>query len=180
MQASLCMENRSPWKRRPNIETDSYVIVPAMTPFSDILNTALQRLGYSSDIASTARGSIIIKNWKPLPMEKIADSPLVSVGEILGELTSVVTLRIVILRTKPSAFTEIKDKLLKLLIFQSHAVLRSAGCPLDEVSKYKFISFSFDIILFSIKINQFETMKKKKNDLTDDTCEKKLIYFKSL
>lgn len=133
MQASLCMENRSPWKRRPNIETDSYVIVPAVTPFADILGTALQRLGYSSDIAATARGSIIIKNWKPLPMEKISDNPLVSVGDILGELTSVVTLRIVILRTKPSTFTEIRDKLLKLLILQSHAVLRSAGCPLDEV-----------------------------------------------
>lgn len=134
LQASLCIENRSPWKRRPNIETDSYVIVPAVTPFSDILSTALQRLGYSSDIAATARGSIIIKNWKPLPMEKISDNPLISVGDILGELTSVVTLRIVILRTKPSPFTEIKDKLLKLLILQSHAVLRSAGCPLDEVS----------------------------------------------
>lgn len=57
-----------------------------------------------------------------------------SVGDILGELTSVVTLRIVILRTKPSSITEIKDKLLRLLILQSHAVLRSAGCPLDEVS----------------------------------------------
>ncbi|XP_031620427.1 uncharacterized protein LOC116338969 isoform X2 [Contarinia nasturtii] len=134
MQASLCMENRNPWKRRPNIETDSYVIVPAVTPFADILGTALQRLGYSSDIAATARGSIIIKNWKPLPMEKISDNPLVSVGDILGELTSVVTLRIVILRTKPSTFTEIKDKLLKLLILQSHAVLRSAGCPLDEIT----------------------------------------------
>lgn len=133
MQTSICMENRYQWKRRPNIETDSYVIVPAVTPFADILTTALQRLGYTSDIAATARGSIVIKNWKPLPMEKISDNPLVSVGDILGELTSVVTLRIVILRTKPSSLTEIKDKLLRLLILQSHAVLRSAGCPLDEV-----------------------------------------------
>lgn len=134
LQASLCIESRTPWKRRPNIETDSYVIVPAATLFSDIVNTALQRLGYSPDIASTARGSIIIKNWKPLPLEKISDSPMVCVGDILGELTSVVTLRIVILRTKPSTFLEIKDKLLKLLVIQSHAVLRSAGCPLDEVN----------------------------------------------
>lgn len=134
LQASLCIESRTPWKRRPNIETDSYVIVPAATLFSDIVNTALQRLGYSPDIASTARGSIIFKNWKPLALEKISDSPMVCVGDILGELTSVVTLRIVILRTKPSTFLEIKDKLLKLLVIQSHAVLRSAGCPLDEVS----------------------------------------------
>lgn len=148
MQASLCMETRSPWKRRPNIETDSYVIVPAVTPFADILGTALQRLGYSSDIAATARGSIIIKNWKPLPMEKISDNPLVSVGDILGELTSVVTLRIVILRTKPSTFTEIRDKLLKLLILQSHAVLRSAGCPLDEVGVN--VLFFFEFFFFKI------------------------------
>jgi len=52
----------------------------------------------------------------------------------VGELTSVITLRIVILRPKTSAFGEIKDKLLKLLVLQSHAVLRSTGCPLDEVS----------------------------------------------
>lgn len=128
------MDSRSPWKRRPNIETDSYVLVPATTLFTEIVNTALQRLGYSPDIASTARGSIIIKNWKPLPIEKISDSPMVCVGDILGELTSVVTLRIVILRSKPTALSEVKDKLLKLLVIQSHAVLRSSGCPLDEVS----------------------------------------------
>lgn len=81
-------------------------------------------------------GAIIIKNWKPLPLDIVSDSPLVSVGEILGELTSVVTLRIAILRSKPSTLTEIKDKLLKLLVFQSHAILRSTGCPLDEVSVF--------------------------------------------
>lgn len=75
-----------------------------------------------------------MKNWKPLDLEKICDNPVITVGDVLGELTSVVTLRISILRTKPSTFTEIKDKLLKLLILQSHAALRSSGCPLDEVS----------------------------------------------
>lgn len=143
LQGSLCADNRSQWKQRPNIEADSYVIVPAATLFSDLVNTALQRLGYSPDIASTARGSIIVKNWKPLPLENISDNPMVCVSEILGELTSVVTLRIVVLRTKPSMLTEIKDKLLKLLVLQSHAVLRSAGCPLDEVSLNSFMNFVF-------------------------------------
>lgn len=77
-----------------------------------------------------------MKNWKPLDLEKICDNPVITVGDVLGELTSVVTLRISILRTKPSTFTEIKDKLLKLLILQSHAALRSSGCPLDEVSRW--------------------------------------------
>ncbi|XP_038117876.1 uncharacterized protein LOC6037143 isoform X3 [Culex quinquefasciatus] len=134
LQATLNFDARSPWKRRPNIETDSYVIIPAATPFCDIVQTALQRLGYSSEITNAARGSISIKNWKALALDAISDNPLVSVNDILGELTSVVTLKITILRHKPSQLAEIKDKLLKLLILQSHAVLRSTGCPLDELT----------------------------------------------
>ncbi|XP_019562173.3 dual specificity protein kinase splA [Aedes albopictus] len=134
LQATLNFDARSPWKRRPNIETDSYVIIPAATPFCDIVTTALQRLGYSSEISNAARGSISIKNWKSLSLDAISDNPLVSVNDILGELTSVVTLKITILRNKPTQLAEIKDKLLKLLILQSHAVLRSTGCPLDEIT----------------------------------------------
>lgn len=60
IQASFAHDTRSPWRRRPNIETDSYVIIPAVTPFCDIVTVALQRLGYSSDISNTARGKFII------------------------------------------------------------------------------------------------------------------------
>lgn len=56
LQASFQLDSRSPWRRRPNIETDSYVIIPAATPFCDIVTIALQRLGYSSDISNTAKG----------------------------------------------------------------------------------------------------------------------------
>lgn len=87
-----------------------------------------------SNIFIQSTGAIIIKNWKPLPLDKITDNTLISVSEILGELTSSVTLKITIIRTKPTQLAEIKDKLLKLLILQSHSVLRSTGCPLDEVS----------------------------------------------
>lgn len=133
-------------------------MVPAMTPFCDIVTIALQRLGYSSDIYNNAKGlfinlferylsnnvfkfigAILIKNWKPLPLDKITDNTLISVSEILGEILNEkslanVTLKITIIRTKPTQLAEIKDKLLKLLILQSHSVLRSTGCPLDEVS----------------------------------------------
>ncbi|XP_064548296.1 uncharacterized protein dve isoform X3 [Drosophila montana] len=134
LHASLTIDTRQPWKRRPNIETDSYVIIAAATPWSEIVQTALQRLGYSQEVANTARGSLIIKHWKPIPLEQISDNPAVPVSDIVGELTSVITLRIVILRPKTSPFGEIKDKLLKLLVLQSHALLRSTGCPLDEVT----------------------------------------------
>lgn len=57
LQASFQVDARSPWRRRPNIEMDSYIIVPASTPFCDIVTIALQRLGYSSDISNTAKGN---------------------------------------------------------------------------------------------------------------------------
>ncbi|ALC41402.1 dve [Drosophila busckii] len=134
LHASLTIDTRQQWKRRPNIETDSYVIIAAATPWSEIVQTALQRLGYSQEVANTARGSLIIKHWKPIPLEQISDHPAMPVSDIVGELTSVITLRIVILRPKASPYGEIKDKLLKLLVLQSHALLRSTGCPLDEVT----------------------------------------------
>lgn len=61
LQASLSVDNRSPWKRRPNVETDSYVIIAANTPWSEMVPTALQRLGYSQETAATARGILLVR-----------------------------------------------------------------------------------------------------------------------
>jgi homeobox domain-containing protein len=83
---------------------------------------------------------------------------LISVSEILGELTSNVTLKITIIRTKPTQLAEIKDKLLKLLILQSHSVLRSTGCPLDEVSCSN--TFSRCVVESQIPALQMETTTK--------------------
>lgn len=60
LQASLNIDSRSPFKRRPTIETDSYVIIAASTQWSDIVTTALQKLGYSNEVANTARGEFFI------------------------------------------------------------------------------------------------------------------------
>lgn len=49
-------QQRGQWKRRSNVETDSYVIVPAVTQFCNIVPTALQRLGYSAELGSYAKG----------------------------------------------------------------------------------------------------------------------------
>ncbi|XP_078038499.1 SATB1_N and homeodomain domain-containing protein dve isoform X2 [Augochlora pura] len=128
--------SRENW-RRPQVETDSYVIIPVAMPFQDLVGEALVRLGYSSDVIPSARGSIVIRNWKPLPMEKVADGPLLTVGDILAELTSVATLKIQVYRSRPpppSPAAEVRNKLLRLLLLHSHALLVSAGCPLDEMT----------------------------------------------
>ncbi|XP_015609209.1 uncharacterized protein LOC107274506 [Cephus cinctus] len=128
--------SRENW-RRPHVETDSYVIIPAAMPFQDLVGEALVRLGYHADLIPSARGSIVIRNWKPLPLEKVADGPLLTVGDILAELTTVATLKIQVYRSRPpppSPAAEVKDKLLRLLLLHSHALLVSAGCPLDEMT----------------------------------------------
>lgn len=130
------------WRRRPLIETDSYVIIPVGTPFHSLVQAALLRLGYSAESAAAARGSVIIKNWKALTFEQITDDPMVTVGDILGELTTVATLRIQVFRGKPGALADIKDKLLRFFLVQSHGLLMSTGCPLDEVGSHvKYDSF---------------------------------------
>lgn len=125
--------HQSSWRRRSLIETDSFVIIPVSTPFHDLVQTALLRLGYSAESAAAAKGSVVIKNWKALNFDQITEDPLVSVGDILGELTTVATLKIQVFRGRPGSFMDAKDKLLRYLLVQSHGLLVSAGCPLDEI-----------------------------------------------
>ncbi|XP_063394969.1 homeobox protein dve-1 [Cydia fagiglandana] len=122
------------WRRRSVVETDSYVIIPAATAFHELVPAAMMRLGYPHELAASAKGSVVINNWKPLPFERISDGPLATVGEVLGELTTVATLRIQLLRARQTPLQDIKDKLLRLLLVQSRPLLMSSGCPLDEVT----------------------------------------------
>nr|XP_023018172.1 uncharacterized protein LOC111507143 [Leptinotarsa decemlineata] len=128
-------ENRSHgvWRRRPLIEIDKYVIIPVATPFHNLVQAALFRLGYSTESAAAAKGSVLIKNWKALTFDQISDDPLITVGDILGDLSTVATLRIQVFRGRPGVLNEIKDKLLRFLLLQSHGLLLSSGCPLDEI-----------------------------------------------
>ncbi|CAH0562580.1 unnamed protein product [Brassicogethes aeneus] len=124
--------NHGVWRRRPQIETDSYVIIPIGTPFHNLVQVALLRLGYPGESAAAAKGAIVIKNWKALSFDQISDDPLITVGDILGELSTVATLRIQVFRGRPGTLSDIKDKLLRFLLVQSHGLLLSSGCPLDE------------------------------------------------
>ncbi|KAJ1528036.1 hypothetical protein ONE63_007957 [Megalurothrips usitatus] len=129
---AVCSVERS--KRPSAVETDSYVIIPAATALDDLVAVALAQLGYARDTAAAATGAVVINNWKPLSFDKIADGPLVSVGDILGELTTVATLRIQIFRSRPGVLADMRDKLLRLLLTHSRALLLNSGCPLDEVT----------------------------------------------
>ena len=126
------------------------------------MGEALVRLGYPTDLIPSARGSIVIRNWKPLPMEKVADEPLRTVGDILAELTTVATLKIQVYISRPpppSPAAEVRNKLLRLLLLHSHALLVSAGCPLDEVrSFHSYLSLNTLLIMTKISTCRYSAL----------------------
>lgn len=45
-------------RRRPVVETDSYVIIPATTAFNELVPAAMMRLGYPQELIASARGEV--------------------------------------------------------------------------------------------------------------------------
>ncbi|XP_050538554.1 homeobox protein dve-1 isoform X2 [Daktulosphaira vitifoliae] len=119
-------------RSKGHVELDRFVIIPNNTAFRDLTEAALIRLGYSKDIAAASKGLVVLKNWLPLELDSIAEDPVLTVSDVLGELTTLATLRILVFRESKNRFTDLKEKLLKLLLVQSQTQLASSGCPLDE------------------------------------------------
>ncbi|KAK6618502.1 hypothetical protein RUM43_013695 [Polyplax serrata] len=120
-----------------NVEMSGCVVVPENTCISDFVKTVLLKLGYPSASSCFASGSILIRNWKPLPLKSICPAMNKSVGDILGELTAIVSLRIQIFRPKTTILENIKDNLLNYLIRANRNFLIDSGCPFDMSSLLK-------------------------------------------
>uniref|UniRef100_A0A2C9JUD2 Homeobox domain-containing protein n=1 Tax=Biomphalaria glabrata TaxID=6526 RepID=A0A2C9JUD2_BIOGL len=126
---------------------DSYAILPGLTPFSDIVQASLTRLGYSCQEAAGAKGCLQLKNWKTLSFSAITDNSEATVEEMLGEITSVATLKIKLVNPvrrsnssddvnspvrRSNSSDDVKEKLLQLLLTKSKEFLLQAGCPIDK------------------------------------------------
>lgn len=120
---------------RCHMQSHHYHIIQIAYAISLLSQYIIIILFVTTYVLSLLSGQVAINNWKPLPFERISDGPLATVGEVLGELTTVVTLRIQLVRPRPTPLQDIKDKLLRLLLVQSRPMLMSMGCPLDEVRK---------------------------------------------
>ncbi|XP_054157987.1 homeobox protein dve-1-like [Oppia nitens] len=114
------------------VEQDTYAIIPSAVPFHDLVRTALLKLGYTSAEIVGAKGVIQLKNWKPLTFDQISDNSEATVADILGDISSVATLRIRLYRPRMNAAHELKDKLLQLLLAHSYSLLANSGCPIDQ------------------------------------------------
>lgn len=50
------------WRRKSNVEVDSYVIIPVNTPIQELVLVALTRLGYPKETAAAAKGERSLSN----------------------------------------------------------------------------------------------------------------------
>lgn len=85
-------------RSKGHVELDRFVIIPNNTAFRDLTEAALVRLGYSKDTAAASKGLVVLKNWLPLDLDTIAEDPVLTVNDVLGELTTLATLRILVFR----------------------------------------------------------------------------------
>lgn len=148
----------------------------------DLVGEVLMRLNYSSDLILSARGSIVIRNWKPLPTDKVAEGPLLTVGDILAELINLATLKIQVYRSRPPPPTpasEVRDKLLRLLLLRSHAVLVAAGCPLDEVIFFFLLLYLANIAVVNRQRNIYRNNKIKKKGKPRESLSRRLREHKT-
>lgn len=75
---------------------ETYVIVASNVLFVEALPVVLRQLGYSSLEIISAKATMQIKNWRPLPLDQVTDDKKATIGEVLGDISSFATLRIVL------------------------------------------------------------------------------------
>ncbi|XP_025017628.1 cell wall protein DAN4-like [Tetranychus urticae] len=114
------------------VEQDSFAIITSGLLFSNLVKTALLHLGYPESEISGAKGFIQLRNWKPLTLDQITDSVDATVGDIMGDISSIASLRIILHRPRTSGPNEIEDKLLQVLLAQSYSLLANSGNPVDQ------------------------------------------------
>uniref|UniRef100_A0A7E4VXT0 Homeobox domain-containing protein n=1 Tax=Panagrellus redivivus TaxID=6233 RepID=A0A7E4VXT0_PANRE len=94
---------------------DTYAIVSGQTVLNQLVESVLGALGMSQLIADS-RGLIQVNNWKPLAFDTITDNPDEPVGNLLKDISSNITLKILTRNqdspTSSECLVDLKQKLL--------------------------------------------------------------------
>lgn len=77
---------------------ETYVIVSSSALYIDLTRIVMQQLGYSPLDQINAKITLQVKNWKPLTLDSVCEDKTATVGEVLGDISSFVTLRIKLYR----------------------------------------------------------------------------------
>ncbi|XP_038052198.1 uncharacterized protein LOC119724939 [Patiria miniata] len=81
---------------------EGYAIVPSTLLLKELVRVALIKLDYPKDQIRNATGVIQVQNWKALPFSMITEDQQATVGQILGDLLSYITLKIKIASSRTS------------------------------------------------------------------------------
>lgn len=160
-----------------NVELDTYAILPCTTLFSELLRTALIKLGYNANEAMNAKGAIQIKNWKPLSFETITEDNKSTVEDILGDLTQTAKLRIRLCSSpgliSPEKWTDqtVRCAVLALLKEMSQSTLAKL-CPLTQSAISNIANWKYTSKVSAEKCREFGVWYKQYHSMKEIRGEK--------
>lgn len=158
---------------------DTFAILPGSLLFSDILRAALVKIGFSVMEAIGAKGTIQVRNWKPLPFEFITDNSDCTVEEILGDVASAATLRIRLSRIDfdKMEWTDhaVRCAVIKLLNESNQKNLAKI-CPLPQSMISNIANSKYSARICAEKCQEFgewynEYRREHRDDLSEMRCD---------
>ncbi|XP_072042399.1 uncharacterized protein [Amphiura filiformis] len=175
-------------KDQPRTPTEGYAIVPSTLLLKELVRVALSKLEFPMEHVHNATGVFQIRNWKPLPFNVITDNHQATVGQILGDLLSHITLKIKILPSETSVLAPewtdglVRTTIIMLLKDLSQSQL-SAISPLSQSmisnianSKYKALISEDKCREFGKWYQQFQMQKLNYPELNSNPIPQKLTF----
>ncbi|XP_062862179.1 DNA-binding protein SATB2 [Trichomycterus rosablanca] len=149
-------------------EHAEFVLVRKDILFTQLVETALQALGYSHSSAAQAHGIIKVGRWNPLPIHCLTDAPEATVADMLLDVYHMVTLRIQLqsyakLEDLPSEqwnHATVRSALKDLLKEMNQSTL-AKECPLSQSMISSIVNSSYYANVSISKCQEFGRWYKK-------------------
>uniref|UniRef100_A0AC34R5C3 Homeobox domain-containing protein n=1 Tax=Panagrolaimus sp. JU765 TaxID=591449 RepID=A0AC34R5C3_9BILA len=109
---------------------DTYAVVSGQTVLNQLVESVLNALGMAH-LVPDSRGLIQVNNWKPLSFENITDNPDEPIANLLKDINSSITLKILTKNSESpntECIVDLKQKLLSIAVDrQPHLLTSSSG-----------------------------------------------------
>ncbi|KAM9485622.1 DNA-binding protein SATB2-like isoform 5-T5 [Salvelinus alpinus] len=160
-------------------EHAEFVLVRKDILFNQLVETALQALGYSHSSAAQAQGIIKVGHWNPLPIHFLTDAPEATVADMLLDVYHMVTLHIQLqsfakLEDLPSEqwnHATVRNALKELLKEMNQSTL-AKECPLSQSMISSIVNSSYYANVSTAKCQEFGRWYKKYKKIKGDYQEK--------
>ncbi|XP_028837712.1 DNA-binding protein SATB2-like isoform X2 [Denticeps clupeoides] len=149
-------------------EHAEFVLVRRDLLFSQLVESALQALGYSHNAAVQAQGIIKVGRWRPMPIQLLTDAPEATVADMLLDVYHMVTLRIQLhsyakleeLPWEQWNHATVRFALKELLKEMNHSSV-AKECPLSQSMISSIVNSSYYANVSTSKCQEFGRWYKK-------------------